>query len=660
MKRSHVAALLLAMSIISSPVTANADNANIAYMSCSMGDHLDITLDMKSVEWSISNGNIVKKDGDVLVVKEEGQCDLINESTGFVVKLTSSGKTENSGVLELNYNSSNDVSDDVIVRDKTVDIQTVEVNSSVMAEETEIPESFTDDSTDDSEVIEIEDTSGNVQEDIFESDNNEELFTDSEDDVIVEFGSQEEEMFSDGYNDTVTVEKQESPTEDKIVSEDDVEDMSIVDEKEVTVSEEGNFVIEHTSGDVDVVKVVEPELNQYVYQGSVGQSTSVNVTNLDVDCTYSSSNNDVATVDALGNVDLVGTGESTISVSTGNNTKTCRVISLTPEVDTEEELVQRGKDYQIKVNNNFANLPVDYEIVEGDGTVSNTGLVKLNGNVKVKTTINNSYSYTKSLLTTTIHDEYWEAMQPAIQRCLGTPYVFGGESPGTGLDCSAYVSYVYNTVGLMNSRLTAQGIYDICTKTSQPLPGDLVFFTGTYDAGEFITHIGIYAGNNQMYHSGNPNQLASIDTPYWRSHLVGYGTMISSNMQSPVTGYGVSGYSKEQLELLWAITAQECSTSYDGALAVITCAMNRASMNYGGYGTDPLSQYMAPNQFCYSPSVSDPSLWQRRLGGNVDEFVKQAVYDCLSGGKRNHQFTSFRGNPVPGAVNIGDNWYFNE
>lgn len=651
MKRSHVAALLLAMSIISSPVTANADSANIAYMSCSMGDHLDITLDTQAVEWSISNSNIVSKDGNVLVVKEEGQCDLVNEDTGFIIKLTSSGKSEDSGVLELNYNSVSDTSEDVIVRDKTVDIQTVEVNSSITTEDSAVVEGFS------SDLDEYVDSS---QEEVQLEPNEDEVFTDSEDEIGIEFVDTDEELFSDGSEDMVTVEHKENPNDDKIVSEDDIDDMSILDEKEVTAKEEGNFVIEHTSGDTDIVKVVEPELNQYVYQGSVGQSTSVGVTNLDVACTYSSSNEDVATVDNSGNVELIGTGESTISVSTENNTKTCKVISLTPEVDTEEELVQRGKDYQIKVNNNFADLPVSYEIIDGDGTVSDTGLVKLNGNVKVKTTINNSYSYTKSLVTTTIHDEYWEAMQPAIQRCLGTPYVFGGESPGVGLDCSAYVSYVYNTVGLMNSRLTAQGIYDICTKTSQPLPGDLVFFTGTYNAGEFITHIGIYAGNNQMYHSGNPNQLASIDTAYWRSHLVGFGTMINSNMSSPVTGYSLSGYTQEQLELLWAITAQECSTSYEGALAVITCAMNRASTNYGGYGTDPLSQYMAPNQFCYSPSVSDPSLWQRRLNGNVDEFVKQAVYDCVIGGKRNHRFTSFRGNPVSGAVNIGDNWYFNE
>jgi len=48
--------------------------------------------------------------------------------------------------------------------------------------------------------------------------------------------------------------------------------------------------------------------------------------------------------------------------------------------------------------------------------------------------------------------------------------------------------------------LTAQGLYNICTPVSQSeaQPGDLIFFTGTYDAGVPVTHIGIYVGNGKM------------------------------------------------------------------------------------------------------------------------------------------------------------------
>ena len=59
-------------------------------------------------------------------------------------------------------------------------------------------------------------------------------------------------------------------------------------------------------------------------------------------------------------------------------------------------------------------------------------------------------------------------------------------------------------------------------------------------------------------------------------------------------------YSASELDLLCAITAQECNSSYNGALAVITTACNRTkSSSWKRYGSDPLSQYMAPSQFCY-------------------------------------------------------------
>lgn len=62
---------------------------------------------------------------------------------------------------------------------------------------------------------------------------------------------------------------------------------------------------------------------------------------------------------------------------------------------------------------------------------------------------------------------------------------------------------------------------------------------------------------------------------------------------------GKWSYSASELDLLCAITAQECGSSYSGALAVITCAANRAeSSRWRRYGSDPLRQYMAPNQFC--------------------------------------------------------------
>ena len=113
------------------------------------------------------------------------------------------------------------------------------------------------------------------------------------------------------------------------------------------------------------------------------------------------------------------------------------------------------------------------------------------------------------------------------------------------------------------------------------------------------------------------------------------------------------------MELIWAIVAQEDNGSYAGALAVISTAMNRVESPKWSYeGSNALAQLKAPGQFCYS----NDNYWRARLGGNVPQYVKQAVYDCLKKGVRNHTHTSFRshyGSNTPGAVQIGGgNWYF--
>ncbi len=117
---------------------------------------------------------------------------------------------------------------------------------------------------------------------------------------------------------------------------------------------------------------------------------------------------------------------------------------------------------------------------------------------------------------------------------------------------------------------------------------------------------------------------------------------------------GVWTYSDEEFDLICAITAQECSSSYEGALAVITCACNRAeSTKWARNGSDPLSQYKAPGQFCYSIDT----YWQKRLNGNYPDIVAQAVTDALNG-KRNHSYLSFRAAGYATGEYIGGNVYF--
>ncbi|HOG65716.1 MAG TPA: C40 family peptidase [Spirochaetota bacterium] len=120
------------------------------------------------------------------------------------------------------------------------------------------------------------------------------------------------------------------------------------------------------------------------------------------------------------------------------------------------------------------------------------------------------------------------AVQPAgkrgdvvtiARRYLGTPYRYGGSDP-RGFDCSGFVLYVFGQVGVRLPH-TAAGQFGQLQKIQTPQPGDLVFFH-TYGAG--VSHVGIYAGNNQFIHSpraGKTVEYTDMRIEYWRTRYRG-------------------------------------------------------------------------------------------------------------------------------------------
>ena len=121
-------------------------------------------------------------------------------------------------------------------------------------------------------------------------------------------------------------------------------------------------------------------------------------------------------------------------------------------------------------------------------------------------------------------DETFAAILAEAEKYVGFPYVWGGSNPSTSFDCSGFVSYVYNQCGWDFGRLGAQGLYNISTRTNNPKPGDLVFFTGTYDTPG-VSHCGIYVGDGWMLHCGDPISYANLNNSYWQSHLYAYGKL---------------------------------------------------------------------------------------------------------------------------------------
>lgn len=113
-----------------------------------------------------------------------------------------------------------------------------------------------------------------------------------------------------------------------------------------------------------------------------------------------------------------------------------------------------------------------------------------------------------------------QAIADYAMQFLGDAYVYAGNQSG-GFDCSGFTEYVVlNTVGIDIGHGTAgQAAYGSPVEWGNWLPGDLVFFANTYDAG--ISHVGIAIGGSQMIHAENESTgvtISDITSDYYASH----------------------------------------------------------------------------------------------------------------------------------------------
>lgn len=113
------------------------------------------------------------------------------------------------------------------------------------------------------------------------------------------------------------------------------------------------------------------------------------------------------------------------------------------------------------------------------------------------------------------------AAQAAL-RFLGMPYLWGGERPETGFDCSGLVQYVYAQLGVTVPRVAEdQARAGVAVPPSEVRAGDAVYFA---DAKGYIHHIGLYLGEGMFVHSphtGDVIKVSSVREPAYSRQYAG-------------------------------------------------------------------------------------------------------------------------------------------
>jgi len=109
-----------------------------------------------------------------------------------------------------------------------------------------------------------------------------------------------------------------------------------------------------------------------------------------------------------------------------------------------------------------------------------------------------------------------------------TPYVFGGNNPRRGLDCSSFTMYVYKKLGIKLPRTArAQFNTGVPVDVRNLKVGDLVFFR-TY--ARYPSHVGIYIGNGKFIHFSSMYHglaVSSLNSRYFKKRFIGAKRVLS-------------------------------------------------------------------------------------------------------------------------------------
>lgn len=157
-------------------------------------------------------------------------------------------------------------------------------------------------------------------------------------------------------------------------------------------------------------------------------------------------------------------------------------------------------------------------------------LVGEDGKYYVNCVAGSSETVTMSVYSLQESLELRSALRSRAIKYLGTPYVWGGQTPN-GFDCSGYTQYVFAKNNLSIHRTVINQLGDgIVIKKEDLQVGDLIIFSNTTSRG-FASHVGMYIGDGKMIHSGNGGvAISSLDTPYWNKYYQGARRIILTGL----------------------------------------------------------------------------------------------------------------------------------
>lgn len=224
------------------------------------------------------------------------------------------------------------------------------------------------------------------------------------------------------------------------------------------------------------------------------------------------------------------------------------------------------------------------------------------------------------------------------EQYVGTPYVWGGNSLTSGVDCSGLVQQVFAKFGIQLPRTTYDMIGQGSAVDSAHLrPGDLVFFSAG-NGGKSPDHVAIYVGNGQMLEAPRPGEnvrVTSMDQDYYMSRFVGARRISSIDQGAPTGNYQFTGGQSVAAKLDPQELAAEYGWSYSFLQSNPDLKKTFSDAVAGNWSTDKFKSALMTTNWWKENSdsakqaqfqkITDPATYNANLSAMQESIMQKAA-----------------------------------